>query len=133
MAGGHPHCGGHNAKIRLVAPKLPPTVAFLLRLSKPTAALIVFGRDILGMEAIELRPCPFCAHDKPIIAAIGDDDLQFIAVTCPECGAIGPRATSEDAARVETIELRPCFPSPRCADRCHVPKRALSILRRHVS
>jgi len=64
------------------------------------------------MEAIELRPCPFCAHDKPITAAIGDDDLQFIVVTCPECGAIGPRATSEDAGRVETIELRPC---PFCA------------------
>src|SRR4051794_19040892 len=107
-------------------------VAFLLRLSKLTAALIVFGRDILGMEAIELRPCPFCAHDKPIIAAIGDDDLQY------RCDLSRMRrdrstATSEDAARVETIELRPCFLSPRCADRCHVPKRALSILRCHVS
>jgi len=48
------------------------------------------------MKTIELRPCPFCAHDRPALATVGNEQLQFFVVTCLECGAIGPRAPSDD-------------------------------------
>jgi uncharacterized Zn finger protein len=44
-----------------------------------------------------LRPCPFCAHTELVTAVIGDEMTRFVVVTCPECGAIGPRASSDDA------------------------------------
>jgi hypothetical protein len=43
-----------------------------------------------------LRPCPFCAHDEPVLAAFGRDAVERIAVICPECGALGPMATADD-------------------------------------
>jgi len=33
--------------------------------------------------------CPFCSHDKPEVAVIGNDVAQIVVVTCRECGAIG--------------------------------------------
>jgi hypothetical protein len=48
------------------------------------------------METPALRPCPFCAHDKPELAMMGNDDAQIVVVTCFECGAIGPRSTGDD-------------------------------------
>jgi len=40
--------------------------------------------------------CPFCSHDKPEVAVIGNDVAQIVVVTCRECGAIGPRSTRDD-------------------------------------
>lgn len=51
-----------------------------------------------------LRPCPFCAHDKPVLAAVGKDAVERIAVVCPECGAVGPMATAND--RLSTFGMR---------------------------
>jgi len=48
------------------------------------------------METTALRPCPFCAHDKPFVAAVGRDAVERVAVVCPECGAVGPMATVSD-------------------------------------
>ncbi|MET0165862.1 MAG: Lar family restriction alleviation protein [Vicinamibacterales bacterium] len=48
------------------------------------------------MAPSDLRPCPFCARVEPALAAVGDDRVQYFVVTCPECGATGPRATSDD-------------------------------------
>ena len=42
------------------------------------------------MEAPDFRPCPFCAHDKPIVVTITGDPPVYI-VACPECGASGPK------------------------------------------
>ena len=49
------------------------------------------------MTSIDLRPCPFCAHPRPTSVAVGRDRIERIAIFCPACGAIGPRATSDDA------------------------------------
>jgi hypothetical protein len=43
-----------------------------------------------------LLPCPFCAYEKPPLATIGNDQVQFFVAVCPECGAVGPRATNVD-------------------------------------
>jgi hypothetical protein len=45
---------------------------------------------------LPLAPCPFCAHESPLLAALGDDRVRYVAVLCSVCGAIGPRATGED-------------------------------------
>ena len=50
------------------------------------------------MNAQALRPCPFCANDKPVVPAVGHEWVEIIAVVCPECGAAGPRARPEDPA-----------------------------------
>jgi transcription elongation factor Elf1 len=43
----------------------------------------------VAMDA-ELRPCPFCAHETPIVVTIaGDPPVNIVA--CPECGASGPK------------------------------------------
>ena len=41
----------------------------------------------LAMQPADLRPCPFCANDKPIIVMMGKSPAYVIA--CPECGANG--------------------------------------------
>jgi hypothetical protein len=41
----------------------------------------------------DMRPCPFCAHAEPVISR--DVDGREL-VTCPECGAVGPRALPDD-------------------------------------
>lgn len=38
----------------------------------------------------ELRPCPFCAHEQPIVVTIAGEPPVYI-VACPECGASGPK------------------------------------------
>jgi transcription elongation factor Elf1 len=38
----------------------------------------------------ELRPCPFCAHETPIVVTIAGAPPVYI-VACPECGASGPK------------------------------------------
>lgn len=43
-----------------------------------------------------LEPCPFCAHTAPLVAALGEERVRYVAVVCGECGAIGPRATEAD-------------------------------------
>ena len=45
----------------------------------------------------ELRPRPFCAHEQPLLTVLGDERLRFVLVMCPECGALGPRATGDDS------------------------------------
>ena len=40
----------------------------------------------------DLRPCPFCAHDRPERVTLGADPLRVIFIRCPECGCIGPKA-----------------------------------------
>ena len=47
-------------------------------------------RPVFAMEAHDFRPCPFCAHDKPIVVAIPGDQPAFI-IARPECGASGPK------------------------------------------
>lgn len=49
------------------------------------------------MILVELRPCPFCAHARPTTVAIGRERVERTAIFCPECGAIGPRASDNDA------------------------------------
>ena len=42
--------------------------------------------SVRRMETREtLRPCPFCAHDRPVLAEVGDERVRFVVVTCPEC------------------------------------------------
>ena len=42
------------------------------------------------MQAPDLRPCPFCAHAKPIVVTIaGEPPANVIAG--PECSATGPK------------------------------------------
>jgi hypothetical protein len=48
------------------------------------------------MPDVDLRPCPFCAFGKPTLAALGDDQVERVAVICPECCAVGPTATADD-------------------------------------
>jgi uncharacterized Zn finger protein len=45
-----------------------------------------------------LRPCPFCAHEHPVLAAVGRESVERIAVMCSECGAVGD-AMAVTAAR----------------------------------
>jgi hypothetical protein len=48
------------------------------------------------VDAPAFRPCPFCAHEAPTLAAVGRDRVERLAVICPECGAVGPMATRDD-------------------------------------
>jgi len=50
------------------------------------------------MRSIDLRPCPFCASTHLTVATLGDDETQFVVVTCSGCGAMGPRASVTDPA-----------------------------------
>lgn len=36
----------------------------------------------------QLKPCPFCGHDKPRLLNLD----YIIQVVCPVCGASGPRS-----------------------------------------
>ena len=47
----------------------------------------------------DLRPCPFCAHDKPMLATGGNEQLHFFVVTWAECGAVAPRAHKRRSTR----------------------------------
>ena len=47
-------------------------------------------RRIGVMSARDFRPCPFCAHAKPIVVTIPGDPLAYV-IACPECGATGPK------------------------------------------
>ncbi len=47
------------------------------------------ARYPLTMDA-ELRPCPFCAHETPVVVTIAGEPPVYI-VACPECGASGPK------------------------------------------
>jgi transcription elongation factor Elf1 len=38
----------------------------------------------------ELRPCPLCAFNKPVVVTIAGESPVYI-VACPECGASGPK------------------------------------------
>ena len=42
------------------------------------------------MDAADFRPCPFCAHDGPIVVTIPEDPPAYV-IACPECGASGPK------------------------------------------
>jgi hypothetical protein len=48
------------------------------------------------MAGLDLRPCPFCAHDVPTLVAIGNDDVQLSGFASAECVAVGPTATAGD-------------------------------------
>jgi uncharacterized Zn finger protein len=48
------------------------------------------------MNAHDLRPCPFCANDKPVVIEACREWGATIALMCPECGALGPLALSDD-------------------------------------
>src|SRR4030095_10532520 len=41
-------------------------------------------------QPIDFRPCPFCAHEKPVVVTIAGDPPVYI-VACPECDASGPK------------------------------------------
>ena len=49
------------------------------------------------MKTPDLRPCPFCACAMPTSVGIGREGVELTAIFCPECGAIGPRASAADA------------------------------------
>jgi len=51
---------------------------------------------VVPMDTGDLRPCPFCRYDKPRLALFGNEEAQILVVTCPECGAVGPRSTGDD-------------------------------------
>ena len=45
------------------------------------------------------RDCPFCAHDDLEVVTLEREPFVIIGVVgCPECGAMGPRSTSDDPA-----------------------------------
>jgi hypothetical protein len=48
------------------------------------------------MQPVELRTCPFCAHSAPILAAVGRESVERVAVMYPEYGAVGPMATADE-------------------------------------
>jgi hypothetical protein len=48
------------------------------------------------MASPVLASCPFRAHDAPLVAALGEERVSYVAVVCGEGGAIGPRATDAD-------------------------------------
>jgi Lar family restriction alleviation protein len=50
------------------------------------------------VTARELRPCPFCANDKPVVVQSEQELADIVVVVCHECGAVGPHATAEDPA-----------------------------------
>jgi uncharacterized Zn finger protein len=54
-----------------------------------SGATAIAPRDNAPMNAVNLRPCPFCNHDEPELAMFRNESAQIIVVTCPECGAIG--------------------------------------------
>ena len=47
---------------------------------------------------IKLRACPYCASENLSLATLDSNQLQFVAVTCSGCGAMGPRANVTDPA-----------------------------------
>ena len=59
-------------------------------------AFVSDTNPVAVMNLIDLRPCPFCAHDKPVVAVVGRGKVERIAVTCPECSAVGPIASAAD-------------------------------------
>ena len=50
------------------------------------------------LPPVEVRPCPYCAHDAPEVQSVecGDGRSGF-AVVCCECGARGPVAPDQSA------------------------------------
>jgi len=44
----------------------------------------------------DLRPCPFCAHEKPTLVVMGSGEVERVSVVCSECGAVGPMTTADD-------------------------------------
>ena len=46
------------------------------------------------MDAIDLRPCPFCANHK--LTTVYASGGRVVIVKCDECGATGPVATGTD-------------------------------------
>ena len=62
----------------------------------PDVVLGVVRYDTSMQQPVELRPCPFCAHEQPRLTLLGDERVRFVLVMCPECGALGPRTTSDD-------------------------------------
>ncbi len=48
------------------------------------------------MDTIDLRCCPFCANETLTIASVIIEIGEVRCVKCPECGAHGPLATSND-------------------------------------
>jgi hypothetical protein len=60
------------------------------------------------METIDLRACPFCSHDKPELAMIGNDDAQIIVVA----GDRGPIAPHSGQPAMIRRDTRPVFMEP---------------------
>jgi hypothetical protein len=48
------------------------------------------------MPALDLRPCPFCAHEKPTLVMMGSGTVERVSVVCPECGTDGPSTTADE-------------------------------------
>jgi hypothetical protein len=46
--------------------------------------------------SIDLRPCPFCASTRLTVATLGEEQMEFVVVTCTGCRAMGPRANVTD-------------------------------------
>ncbi len=46
---------------------------------------------------VDARPCPFCGHPEPrVTITTAAQEHRYEGVSCPECGAVGPRALPED-------------------------------------
>ena len=51
------------------------------------------------MPMPDLRPCPFCANDRPESVMLGIDPLRAVFVRCPECGYIRLKAVIRQERR----------------------------------
>lgn len=49
------------------------------------------------IQAIEVKSCPFCAHDD---VQIDEVDMGCFAVICPECECMGPVSRESLAAAI---------------------------------
>jgi hypothetical protein len=47
---------------------------------------------------MDLRACPFCAHDRCELEQLDDQPGEAYAVHCPECGMRGPVDPMPEAA-----------------------------------
>jgi len=57
----------------------------------PRARAAARNKDGLGMDKHQnLKPCPFCGDDQPV--------LLYSAVRCRICGAVGPYSGSDEQA-----------------------------------
>jgi len=69
----------------------------------PHARAAARNMDAIGMdERQNLKPCPFCGDDQPV--------LLYSAVRCRICGAVGPFSSSDDQA-IEKWNTRAALPS----------------------